>query len=251
MRRLFLKGLLADEMQIQGADAHHLMHVMRAKMGQKLVVVDDHGAVAETEIIGFSAEAVTLRLLQLLDADTEPPVELLLAQCLPKADKMDLIVQKAVELGATGIIPLKSTNCVVKYDEKKAAVRQMKWQKVADEAAKQCARTVIPFVEPVQPLRDWLQLLADREPDTVVLLCYENEQQQEIKTYLQAALAKRYIVLIGPEGGFTLEEAELAAACGVQTVTLGPRILRAETAAIAALTIVQYEKGDLGGRSKK
>ena len=252
MRRLFIKAKLTDEIRITGSDAHHLMHVMRAKAGQQLIVVDDEGKTAETEITGFSAESVMLQVRQILDSSNEPPVELVLAQCLPKGDKMDFIVQKAVELGAAGILPLRSTNCVVRYDAKKAAARQLKWQKIADEAAKQCARTIIPRVEPVTELSAWLQSLpADKAEHTAFLMCYENEQQQEIKAYLQAAAARRYVVLIGPEGGFSLEEAALAAACGVQTVTLGPRILRAETAALAALAVLQYEKGDLGGRSTK
>ena len=252
MRRLFIKTKLTDEIRITGSDAHHLMHVMRAKAGQQLIVVDDEGKTAETEITGFSEEAVTLRVRQIIDRSNEPPIGLVLAQCLPKADKMDFIVQKAVELGATSILPLRSTNCVVKYDAKKAAARQLKWQRIADEAAKQCARTIIPRVEPITELKSWLQsLAAQKSGDTAFVMCYENGQQQEIRAYLRAAAARCYVVLIGPEGGFSLEEAALAAACGVQTVTLGPRILRAETAALAALSVLQYEKGDLGGRSTK
>ncbi|MBQ1613601.1 MAG: RsmE family RNA methyltransferase, partial [Selenomonas sp.] len=113
MRRLFYKGLLADTIEITGSDAHHLMHVMRAKAGQKVTVVDDAGQVALMEMTAFREEAVTLTLKERLAANTESPLELVLAQCLLKADKMDYVVQKAVELGVTEIIPVKSHNCVV------------------------------------------------------------------------------------------------------------------------------------------
>ena len=129
MRRLFYKGLLADTIEITGSDAHHLMHVMRAKAGQEVTVVDDEGSVARMEMTAFREDAVTLVLKERLAANTESPLELVLAQCLLKADKMDYVVQKAVELGVTEIVPVKSHNCVVRYDAKKAAARQARWQK--------------------------------------------------------------------------------------------------------------------------
>ncbi len=245
MRRLFIAGRLADTVTITGADAHHLGHVMRARAGQHCVVVDADRQVAEMEITGFSADTVTLRQVALLDADTEPPIDLVLAMCLPKGDKMDLIVQKAVELGASAIQPLRSANCVVKYDAKKAAARQEKWQRIAGEAAKQCGRTLLPVVEPIADLGAWLAEMA-AAPDTAAFFCYENEQRRSAADFLAAAQAHRYAALVGPEGGFTPAEAAQAAAAGVQAVTLGPRILRAETAALAVLAVVQYAKGDLG-----
>ena len=107
MRRLFYKGLLADTIEITGSDAHHLMHVMRAKAGQEVTVVDDEGSVARMEMTAFREDAVTLVLKERLAANTESPLELVLAQCLLKADKMDYVVQKAVELGVTEIVPVK------------------------------------------------------------------------------------------------------------------------------------------------
>ena len=135
---------------------------------------------------------------------------------------------------------------MVKYDAKKAAARQLKWQRIADEAAKQCARTIIPRVEPITELKSWLQsLAAQKSGDTAFVMCYENEQQQEIKAYLQAAAARRYVVLIGPEGGFSQEEGERLRSLPFTTaVSLGPRILRADTAAISALTLWQAAQGD-------
>lgn len=245
MRRLFYKGLLQDTIEITGADAHHLMHVMRARPGQEIIVVDDENQVARMEMTAFCETAVTLTLRERLAADTESPIQLVLAQCLLKADKMDFVVQKAVELGAVGVVPVRSQNCVVRYDAKKAAGRRDRWQKIADEAAKQCGRTALLSVEPVTDIEDFLQQEA-ANADTELIFCYENEQDQTVKDYLSQVTAKRIVLLVGPEGGFSLDEAKAVAEAGGHSVTLGPRILRAETAALAALAVAQYAKGDLG-----
>lgn len=249
MRRLFYKGLLQDTIEITGADAHHLMHVMRARPGQEIIVVDDENQVARMEMTAFCETAVTLTLRERLAADTESPIQLVLAQCLLKADKMDFVVQKAVELGAVGVVPVRSQNCVVRYDAKKAAGRRDRWQKIADEAAKQCGRTALLSVEPVTDIADFLQQEA-AAADTELIFFYENEQDQTVKDYLSQVTAKRIVLLVGPEGGFSLDEAkavaEAVAEAGGHSVTLGPRILRAETAALAALAVAQYAKGDLG-----
>ena len=241
MRRLFIDEPLKEEITITGQDAHHLGYALRARVGQRYVVADVNGEVAEMEISSFTAETVKMKLIARLPADTESPIELTLAMCLPKADKMDFIVQKATELGATAVQPLKSANCVVKYDAKKAAARQEKWQRVADEAGKQCARTVIPVVAPVRELTDWLTETGEAvaRGDILGIMCYEAEDELPLSRVLQEATAQRYAVLIGPEGGFSLAEADAARAAGFKTVTLGKRILKAETAAIAAMTIGQ------------
>ena len=245
MRRLFYKGTLAAVIEITGDDAHHLMHVMRAKEGQEVIVVDAENQVARMAMSDFREGAVTLTLQERLAADTESPIALVLAQCLLKADKMDLVVQKAVELGAVGVIPVRSQNCVVRYDAKKAAARRGRWQKIADEAAKQCGRTALLSVAAVTDLNDFLQQNA-ASAETELIFFYENEQDQTVKSYLSQVQAKRIVLLVGPEGGFSLDEAAAVAAASGHSVTLGPRILRAETAALTALAVVQYEKGDLG-----
>lgn len=244
MRRLFYKGLLADTIKITGSDAHHLMHVMRAKAGQLVTVVDDNGQVAAMEMVAFSDSAVTLQLKEHLAADTESPLKIMLAQCLLKADKMDMVVQKAVELGAVGVIPISSQNCVARYDAKKGAARKERWQKIADEAAKQCGRTALLKVRPIVTLG---QFIADMQAtDSSLVFFYENENEQSAKEYLRSLKAKQIVLLVGPEGGFSLDEAKLIEEAGGKSVTLGPRILRAETAALTAIAVTQYENGDLG-----
>ncbi|MCR5176684.1 MAG: 16S rRNA (uracil(1498)-N(3))-methyltransferase [Anaerovibrio sp.] len=246
MRRIFISELLKTNIVITGADAHHLSHVMRSRPGDHIVVADDAGKVGEYVMTAFSSDSVTLELVQLIEENTESPVEIILAQCLPKGDKLELITQKATELGINGIAPLTSDNCVVRYDAKKAVARQEKWQKIANEAAKQCGRQCIPEVMAITPLKSWLQGIM--EQDIEVLMCYENEEQIGIKELLAHSTKKKFAVIIGPEGGFSLDEVAYAKELGIPSVSLGNRILRAETAAISAMTILQYEKGDLGGR---
>ncbi len=250
MRRLFLPGRLRETVTLTGTDAHHLGYTLRARAGDRVVVVDAARQVAAMEVTAFTADSVTLRLVERLDADTESPVALTLAMCLPKGDKMDFVVQKAVELGAAVIQPLAAVNCVVRYDAKKAAVRREKWQRVAEEAAKQCGRTMLPTVAPVRPLVSWLEEIAAAGSAGRVFMAYEQETERPLKEWLRRAEPGGVTALIGPEGGFAPAEAEQARSLGVATVSLGPRVLRAETAAVAALAIAQYELGDLGGSAE-
>ncbi|MBR2215144.1 MAG: 16S rRNA (uracil(1498)-N(3))-methyltransferase [Selenomonadaceae bacterium] len=245
MRRLFYGGLLADTVAITGEDAHHLMHSCRARLGDRLTVVDDRGQVALMEMIGFSNEQVTLKLIEPLPGDTESPMEIILAPCLLKGDKLDLVVQKAVELGAVGVMPLVSQNSVPILNEKKRQGRQERWQKIADEAAKQCGRQKRLVVSAVTSLTDFLRRRQETS-DSTLLFCYENETAHALKERLGELTSSRIFLLVGPEGGFTLPEAAAIEEGGGQSVTLGKRILRAETAALAIMSIVQYELGDLG-----
>lgn len=248
VRRLFIPGSLADTVTLNGNDAHHLGYTLRARVGERYIVVDGERQVASMEITGFTADTVTLRLVERLEADTESPIRLTLAVCLLKSDKMEFVVQKAVELGAAKVQPVESENCVARYDGKKAEARRERWQRIADEAAKQCGRTALLTVAPILSLGDWL---TNRPPeDGAAFFCYEAEEKNTLGAWLADQNAKAYTALIGPEGGFTPAEAEQAKAVGVAAVTLGPRILRAETAAIATMAIVQHEKGDLGNETR-
>ncbi|MBO6236111.1 MAG: 16S rRNA (uracil(1498)-N(3))-methyltransferase [Schwartzia sp.] len=244
MRRLFIPGKLADTVTLSGNDAHHLGYTLRARVNERYVVVDSERQIASMEITGFTADTVTLRLVERLETDTESPIRLTLAVCLLKSDKMDFVVQKAVELGAAKVQPIESENCVARYDGKKAEARRERWQRIADEAAKQCGRTALMTVSPIVSLGEWL---TKRPPeDGAAFFCYEAEEKNTLGTWLAKTQGDAFTAIIGPEGGFTPAEAEQAKAAGVAAVTLGPRILRAETAAIAALAVVQHIKGDLG-----
>ena len=134
MRRIFIADLLKKNITITGADAHHLSRVMRSKIGDHIVVADDEGKVGEYAITGFTGDSIDLELIACIAENTESPVDIMLAQCLPKGDKLELITQKATELGINTIVPLVSDNCVVRYDGKKMKAKQDKWQKIANEA---------------------------------------------------------------------------------------------------------------------
>ncbi len=248
MRRLFISGKLADTVTLNGSDAHHVGYTLRSRVGERIVVVDEARQVAVMEVTGFTADTVTLRLAERIEADTESPVRLTLAMCLPKSDKMDFIVQKAVELGAVRVRPLESENCVARYDGKKAEARRERWQRIADEAAKQCGRTALLEVSPISPLSVWISHRAPE--DGAAFFCYESEGETGLGDWLEGRTDEAYTALIGPEGGFSPAEAEAAKKAGLTAVTLGPRILRAETAAMATLAILQHIKGDLGNRRR-
>ncbi|QJW47718.1 16S rRNA (uracil(1498)-N(3))-methyltransferase [bacterium BFN5] len=244
MRRFFLAGLLTSEVIITGEDAHHISHVLRMKPTDKIMVVATDGQVGIAEITGFTEYEVTAVLCETIVEHNEPPVRISLAQGLPKSDKMDYIIQKAVELGVSRLYPIAAERSVVKYDKNKQAARQARWQKIAVEAAKQCKRSSVPPVEPIQNLEEFFFTL---DPATAVLMLYEGPSETGIKEFLRDCQAEDYLVLIGPEGGFSTAEVQLCQQHHVKTVTMGPRILRTETASLAALSLILYEKGDLGG----
>ncbi len=245
MRRLFIDTVLSDKIIITGGDALHLLYAMRAKPGQHVIVADKNGSVADTEIVSCQPQKVFLRLIGKLDSlQNESPAEIVLVQCLPKSDKMDYIVQKAVELGVSRIVPMISHNCVVKYDDNRKEKHRQKWQKIADEAAKQCGRNIRPQVEKITDIAKCIEMAGSYN----ACVCYENEENISIRQYLAEQNNLKYMVVIGPEGGFTPQEIERLCMNGIKAVSLGKRILRTETAAIAALTVIQYEKGDLGNR---
>ena len=244
MRRFFLNGTISETMELTGTDAHHIARVLRMAVGDNVIIADENERTAKAEITAITDEVVTLSLIEYLEDDSEPTVKVRLAQCLPKSDKMEFIVQKAVELGAVSIQPVNSENCVVKYTADKQAKRVERWQKIAHEAAKQCKRAAVPTVEPIITLKE---LLSCVDEDETVLFCYEAEDGRTLRQALNTHQAEKYTVLIGPEGGFSPEEARLCQEMGAHPVSLGSRILRTETASLAALTMVLYAHGELGG----
>lgn len=243
MRRFFVDGPLQPAMVIRGQDARHIGRVLRLGPGDELAVVGADGQAGRAVITAIGPASVSLELAGLQALSCEPPVSVWLAQGLPKGDKMDYIIQKAVEIGAAGIIPLDGEFSAVRYDEAKQGSRQARWQKIAGEAAKQCGRTVVP---PVTPVKTLAAALAEAGPETAVIMLYEGQAGESLRTTLAGTGAAAYLLLVGPEGGFSPAEAELCRSRGARLATLGPRILRTETAAVVALGIVMYEKGDLG-----
>lgn len=245
MRQVFYPGELTEAIAITGGDAHHLAHVMRAQIGDAITVVDAAGQAAEMVVTALTRDAVRLRMQRVLPAETEDR-EVVLVQALLKGEKMDFVVQKAAELGAVCVCPIVTEHVVVRYDAKKAAAKAARWQKIADEAAKQCGRrtlmTVAPIVSLTELLRDPAYIGA---ADTATVFCYEQEERQSMRTVLGGTEARRVTLIVGAEGGFSPAEAAAVTAAGGQPVSLGHRILRAETASLTVLAVTQYELGNL------
>ena len=244
LRRFFINTSLEADMSIQGQDAHHISRVLRMQVGDSIVVVAPDGSAGIAKINSISVDKVVLDLQKKIVEDKEAPVSVYLAQGLPKSDKMDYIIQNAVELGVKGIYPMVAEHSVVQYDQAKQDKRLERWRKIAVEAAKQCGRAIIPIVNPIANLTT---ILAGIDADTVILMLYEGQTRQGLKEALAMHKASKYLLLVGPEGGFSNKEVALCQSHGACTVTLGPRILRTETAALAGVAIVMYEYGDLGG----
>ena len=244
MRRFLLSDRLADKMIVAGGEAHHMLRVLRLAAGDQVVVVDPVGQAAVARITQASDTEVFLSMETMLEEEREAPITIRLAQGLPKSDKMDFIVQKAVELGISEIIPMEADTSVVRYDAAKQQNRRERWQKIAAEAAKQCQRTIVPNVAAVQ---DLAKLLAATGGETQIIVLYEGQVPLGLKQALREKPGNDYLLIIGPEGGLSSREVQLAQERGAAIVTMGPRILRTETAALAAIAAVMYEHGDLGG----
>ena len=234
--------LSQDSAVILGSDVRHIASVLRMKPGEKLMVNAGGDWDYLCEIAELGRDAVKLRILEGRQEARELPVSITLYQGLPKAEKMELIVQKAVELGAARIVPVKMHRSVVQLDEKRAAAKQKRWQSIAEAAAKQAGRGIIPEVTLPLSLPEALPQV-EREETELRLLPYERaEGIAETRALIRSARAgQRIAVMIGPEGGF--EETEVAAAeeRGFTALTLGRRILRTETAGLVILSLLMAE----------
>lgn len=217
---------------IMGSDAVHITRVLRMRQGDLAIVCDGAGTDCLCRLISAAESAVELEVLDRRPSEGEPSLKLRLFQCLPKADKMDFIVQKAVELGASEIVPVISKRCVSRPDTKTAAKKCERWQRIAEEAAKQCGRGRIPAVGELLTFSEAVKA----HSDCTGLFFYEcggARINDIVSTDCTAA-----DIYIGSEGGFESAEAELAQAAGIRAATLGTRILRCETAPVAAISVL-------------
>ena len=246
MHRFFVPQLYNEEMYIVGVDARHISKVLRMQPGAQLQIVSDDGVSAVAEITAIDSERVTVRCLEKLAESHEPRVKLVLAQGLAKGEKMDFIIQKAVEMGAYSVIPVAMEHSVVRLDGAKAAKKVERWQKIAESAAKQSKRDIIPEVQPVQSMAEMLAKCTGQTK----IIAYECEDRLSLKAALKAAEEaggiSELLLIIGPEGGISEGELEQARQAGAVPVSLGRRILRAETAGLVAISAIFYETGDLG-----
>lgn len=233
----------SDALVLTGSEAHHCATVLRLEAADKVVVFNGRGCEITAEIVASNTAEVRLRKLH--GAQTAPlRCRITLGQAIPKGKNMDLIVQKAVEIGAAEIAPILSDRTVVRLDEESAASKQAKWQTVAIEAAKQCGQNWLPQVRTPQTLAQFfqnhrgfdLQLIGSLQSDAVHL--------KKILAQFSTEHADRpanVLMLVGPEGDFTPAELSLARSQGCRPITLGPIVLRVETASIYCLSILSYE----------
>lgn len=225
---------------LRGEDAHHAGRVLRLRPGESVTLCNGKGTDFDCSIETVEKDAVVCHVRDSHPAETEPRQQLTLFMALPKSDKMDFIVQKAVELGAREIVPYLSKNCVSRPDKTEKKVER--WQKIALEAAKQCGRGYLPAVGAVVSFE---QAAVQAAQSQTALFFYENERQTGLHDALLHGVGETVSLMIGPEGGFAPEEAAFAAETGLTSVSLGTHILRCETAPIAALAAVLYAGGNM------
>jgi len=225
------------------SEAHHCRNVLRLGPGDKVVLFNGQGGEITAEIVSSGASKIDLRKLH---AAQTPPLRcrITLGQAIPKGKNMDLIVQKAVEIGAAEIVPILSDRTVVRLDDESAASKQAKWQSIAIEAAKQCGQNWLAHVQVPQKLSQFFQ---DHRRFDLQLIGSLQSDAKHLKKILAQFLAEHgdrptsVLMLVGPEGDFTPAELSLARSHGCQPITLGPIVLRVETASIYCLSILSYE----------
>ncbi|MDE7232852.1 MAG: 16S rRNA (uracil(1498)-N(3))-methyltransferase [Lachnospiraceae bacterium] len=225
---------------ITGSDVNHIKNVLRMKVGEEIAVkTGEDGREYRCGIEAFAQDQVICSLRFIREEGVELPSKIYLFQGLPKADKMELIVQKAVELGVFEGIPVAMKRCVVKLDEKKAAAKVGRWQGIAEAAAKQCKRGIIPVVKMPMTLREAAAYAQEMD---VRLIPYElADDMAHTKEIIEGIAPGQSVALfIGPEGGFEESEVKIALAAGIEPITLGKRILRTETAGLAVLSWLMY-----------
>ncbi len=236
MRRFFCDNITGRTATIAGDDAHHIFRVLRMKAGDALSICDGSGYEYDASITSVSAEAVVCALGEQRKSGVESAVQVTLFQCLPKTGKMETIVQKCTELGVFAVVPVLSARCVV-VPNKDFEKKRVRYARVALEAAKQSRRALVPQI---LPLTQFKQI--DVKQFDLFLIAYEEETARTLKQALRAAPpSKRVALLIGPEGGLEESEVSHLTKSGAVSVSLGRRILRAETAGMAMLAQVLYE----------
>lgn len=240
MPRFFVDAPPSGEFFLGGEAGRHGAKVLRLRAGESLTLCDGHGTDYPCTVLESTSDGLLLRVGEPQPNRSEARVKVIVCQCLPKSDKLETVVQKSVELGAVAIWPIECARCVARWDKKSVDKKLARLQKIALEAAMQSGRGLVPEVLPPASFRAALEA-AVREGEA--LLFYESGGQS-LKSALKAA-KDRLFLFVGPEGGFEPEETALAEELGAKLLTLGPRILRTETAPLAALAAVMYETGGM------
>ncbi len=234
-----------NNIEIIGKDVNHIRNVLRKKVNDEIIICNTTNEKDYLcSINNLSKESVTCTIITELEKQVESNVKVSIFQGLPKFDKMELVIQKSVELGAYEIIPVEMKRCIVKLQEKDKLKKIQRWQKISEVACKQCGRNLIPKINPIIKTKNICDLIKEYD---LFLVAYENEQEKTIKQALKELKEEYGLqdvkigVLIGPEGGIASEEVDSLQNYGAITVSLGKRILRTETVALNVLSVIMYE----------
>ena len=247
MPRFFVKNKQVTEntIFIIGEDVKHIKNVLRKQAGDIIEICDQEtGKTYQCEISKIEEQQIQNTIIEELQAEAEN-LQVDIYQGLPKADKMELIIQKSIELGVHSIIPTDMKRCIVKLDDKTASKKIERWQKIAESAAKQSGRNTVPEIHKIIKLEEIVRLKNSYDS---IIVCYENEKDHTLKSHLLQLKQQcagnaniKIAVVIGPEGGLEEKDVELLKEHGAQIVTLGKRILRTETVALNLLSVLAYE----------
>ena len=245
MPRFFIRANQIEDgvVTLLGDDAHHISRSLRMAAGERITVCDMHKNEYECQLTDFLPDRVLAKILETRKCDTEPPYYAHLYQALPKGDKLDSVIQKAVECGVSEITTFESERCIVRAKGENESKKVERRQRIALEAAKQSGRGIVPAVNPTISFSEMCRRAAEAD---IALFCYEGDGTEPLPTALKKAVAKvnkenpTIAIIIGSEGGFSLAEAQTVCANGILPVGLGKRILRTETAASFALACLVY-----------
>ena len=246
MSKFFVKSdkINNNEIVIDNEDVNHIKNVLRKNIGDKILICDYEKRINyNCKIKEIAKKEIICEVVSSYESENESNIKIDIFQGLPKADKMELIIQKGTELGVNSFIPVAFKRSVVKFDEKDKEKKLIRWQKISEVAAKQCGRDIIPLIKNIENVKNICKLFENYD---IVLVAYEAENKNILKDALKSLknIKERDIkiaVIIGPEGGIEESEIEIFKSAGAQIVTLGKRILRTETVCLAISAIINYE----------
>lgn len=246
MAKFFIEkqSIVEDSIFITGIDVNHIKNVLRYTEGQEILINDRQGKDYKCIISKMDTDVICAKIKQTLICETEPQIKTTLFQSLIKGEKMDLVIQKSIEIGVTEIVPILTQRCVVKVESDKKLTHKLdRWNKIAESAAKQSKRGIVPKI--LNPLSFNEAILFAKTHCQRSCIPFENEHTYHLKHFLKSSTAESIGIFIGPEGGFTEEEISFAKQQQLDCVTLGKRILRSETAGLVVLANIMYEMGDI------
>ena len=246
MRRFFVEKIIPTGgfLSITGKEARHIVTVLRMKKGETLILMDREGQSFEATIEAVHYKEVKVRITKTIPPLPPSPIEMSLAQAIIKSHPMEYLIKKVTELGIGSIHPFYSERTVIKLKPEQLKNKMDRWMEIMKSACKQCGRVTLPTLNTPLPFEELINTVPNKK--TLKVLLWEDEDKADLKRLLTSMSFEPHVfAIVGPEGGFTSNEINRAREAGFQIISLGNRILRAETAAVSLISIIQYEWGDL------